>query len=112
MSIALLSLLYTIFKYYIFSIHTRDTAIRQSVPIEYLQNVDLCRISDLQFSCPKAADFVASTVGIVIRQHAVYIHIRPDCQTVFYIHTHIVNTHTHTQTYTHTKTYIQIMCKL
>ena len=36
-----LSLLYTIFKYYIFSIHTRDTAIRQSVPIEYLQNVDV-----------------------------------------------------------------------
>ena len=56
----------------------------------------MCRISDLQFSCPKAADFVASTVGIVIRQHAVYVHIRPDCQTVFYIHTHIVNTHTYT----------------
>ena len=66
----------------------------------------MCRISDSQFSCPKAADFVASTVGIVIRQHAAYIHIRPDCQTVFYIHTHIVNTHTHTHTLKHT--HIQI----
>ena len=61
----------------------------------------MCRISDSQFSCPKAADFVASTVGIVIRQHAAYIHIRPDCQTVFYIDTHIVRTHTHSNIHTY-----------
>ena len=38
---SVVSLLYTIFNHHIFSIHTRDAAIRQSVPIEYLQNVDV-----------------------------------------------------------------------
>ena len=96
MSIAL----YTIFKYYIFSIHTRDTAIHQSVPIEYLQNVDLCRISDLQFSCPKAADCVALLHSALSLDNMQYIYTYALTVRQFFIYIRILLTHTYSHKHT------------